>query len=206
MPRRVKPTEEEKKAGNLFFLRHTIAVTDVLIAARLLTQRVPGLVLNRMYLERELKRKIYVQIPVSMSNGKTERRTVCLEPDAAVDFIMQGKWQEFFHIEVYRTHLREYRFKRKIAGYAAYAASAIHQELFHTPALAIAVFCASSQLAGTLKHWTEEVLQEVQQPGLEERFFFTYLDPGAVSPEELYLAPVWEQAFSTTKTPLLVLE
>jgi hypothetical protein len=206
MPRRVKPTEEEKKAGNLFFLRHTIAVTDVLIAARLLTQRVPGLVLNRMYLERELKRKIYVQIPVSMNNGKTERRTVCLEPDAAVDFIMQGKWQEFFHIEVYRTHLREYCFKQKITGYAAYAASAIHQELFQTPALAIAVLCSSSDLAATLKRWTEEVLQEGQQPELGERFFFTSVNPAAVSPEELYLAPVWEQAFSTTKTPLLVLE
>jgi hypothetical protein len=204
--KRVRRTEEATKAQNVYFLQHTIAVTDILIAAKLLSQSVPDITLQRMYLERELKRKIYLELPVVIGNGKTERRTLCLEPDAAVDFVIKDKWQDFFHIEMYRTHLREYRFKQKIAGYAHYAASAIHQELFATPALAIAVFCASPQLAATLKRWTEEVLQAVQQPDLGERFCFTNVDPGAVSPEELYLAPLWEQAFGTTKTPLLVLE
>src|SRR5918999_1936906 len=204
--KRVRRTEEAAKAENVYFLQYTIAVTDILIAATLLSQTIPDITLQRMYLERELKRKIYLELPVVSGTGKTARRTLCLEPDAAVDFVIQDKWQEFFHIEMYRTHLREYRFKQKIHTYAAYAASAIHQELFATPALTIAVFCASSQLAGTLKRWTEEVLQEGQQPELGERFFFTSVNPAAVSPEELYLAPVWEQAFSTTKTPLLVLE
>src|SRR5918999_2127535 len=204
--KRVRRTEEAAKAENIYFLQHTIAVTDILIAATLLSQSVPDITLQRMYLERELKRKIYLEFPVVIGNGKTARRTSCLEPDAAVDFVIQDKWQEFFHIEKYRNHLWEYRFKQKIHTYAAYAASAIHQELFATPALSTAVFCASSQLAGTLKRWTEEVLQEGQQPELGERFFFTSVNPAAVSPEELYLAPVWEQAFSTTKTPLLVLE
>jgi hypothetical protein len=39
-----------------------------------------------------------------------------------------------------------------------------------------------------------------------DRFFFCSLDTATVSPEELFLAPVWENAFSTTKTPLLILE
>ena len=60
--RRIRPTEEAAKAANLYFLKHTIAVTDVLIAAKLLSQTVPGIRLNRMYLERELKRKMSVQI------------------------------------------------------------------------------------------------------------------------------------------------
>jgi hypothetical protein len=204
--KRVRRTEEATKAGNVYFLQHTIAVTDILIAAKLLSQTVPGITLKRMYLERELKRKIYLELPVVIGNGKTERRTICLEPDAAVDFVIKGKWQDFFHIEMYRTHLREYRFKQKIHAFAMYAASAIHQELFATPALAIAIFCASSQLATILKRWTEEVLQEGQQSELAERFFFTSVDPASASPEELYLSPVWEQAFSTTTTPLLMLE
>jgi protein involved in plasmid replication-relaxation len=204
--KRVRRTEEATKAENVYFLQHTIAVTDILIAAKILSQTIPGITLKRMYLERELKRKIYLELPVVSGNGKTERRTICLEPDAAVDFVIKDKWQDFFHIEMYRTHLREYRFKQKIHAYAAYAASSIHQELFATLALAIAVFCASSQLTATLRKWTEEVLQEVQQPGLGERFFFTSVDPGAVRPEELYLLPVWEQAFGTTTTPLLMLE
>jgi protein involved in plasmid replication-relaxation len=202
--RRVRAAEEKEKARNLYFLKHTIAVTDVLIAARLLTKHNPAIMLNRLYLERELKRKIYLTAAPPMGEGRTHQ--LCLEPDAALDFIIQGKWQEFFHIEYYRTHLREYRFKQKIRTYAHYAASPIHQELFQTPALAIAVLCSSFDLAATLKRWTEEALQEAEQPELGERFFFTSSDPATASPEELFLSPVWEQALSTTKTPLLVLE
>jgi len=203
--RRVRSTEEKKKAANLYFLQHTIAVTDVLIGARLLSRTNPAIVLNRLYLERELKRKIYVALPSPIGNGKTDRRNSCLEPEAAVEFSIQGKWREFFHIEVYRSNLREDRFKQKLHIYAAYAVSAIHQELFHTTSLNITVFCSSSHLARKLKRWTEEALQAVRQPELGERFFFTSSDPATTNPEELFLSPVWEQAFSTAKTPLLIL-
>jgi hypothetical protein len=195
--RRVRATEEGKKAQNLFFIQHTMAVTDVLISAWLLSQTVPGIMLHRLYLERELKRKIYVEIA---------DRTVCLEPDASVHFFIQRKWQYFIHFGVYRTHLAEWRFKQKIRCYAAYTGSMLHQELFHTPALSIAVFCHDSDLAARLKRWTEEVLQEIQQPELGERFFFTSSNPATASPEELYLSTGWEQAFDTAKTPLLLME
>jgi hypothetical protein len=61
-------------------------------------------------------------------------------------------------------------------------------------------------MATTLKRWTEEVLAEMEGKGEGEWFFFCSLDTATTSPEELYLSPLWEQAFSTTKTPLLVLE
>jgi hypothetical protein len=83
---RVRPAEELEKAHNLYFIQHTIAVTDVLIAARLLSQSVPGIRLTRLYTERELKRKIYVEAP--------ERR--CLEPDASVQFTSAETWEDFF--------------------------------------------------------------------------------------------------------------
>jgi hypothetical protein len=205
--KRVRPSEEEEKADNFFFIEHTMAVTDVLIGARLLSQAVPDIRLTRLYLERELKRKIYVEIPEPTTRGReNNRQQICLEPDASVDFTIQEKWQEFFHIELYRTHLREHRFKQKIAGYVAYAGSTLHQQLFHTPALSIAVFCANDQLAATLKRWTEEVLHEDKQQELGERFFFRSIDTATASPEEMYLSPVWEQAFSDVKTPLLDLE
>jgi hypothetical protein len=202
--RRFRQAEEMEKGHNPYFLKHTIAVTDVLIAARLLSERVPGIRLPRLYTERELKRKIYVTL-----SGKT----CCLEPDAGLLFRLTETWHDppetwenFFHIEVYRTHLREDRFKHKIHTYAAYAASPRHSALFHTPALAIALFCADDHLAATLKAWTEEVLQEGQQRDLGERFFFCSLNTATASPEELFLSPVWEQAFGTDKTPLLMLE
>src|SRR5918999_715217 len=75
--KRFRPSEEADKRRNPYFLKHSIAVIDVLIAARLLSDRVPAIQLSRMYTERELKRKIYIPL-----GGKT----VCLEPDAGLLF------------------------------------------------------------------------------------------------------------------------
>jgi hypothetical protein len=62
-------------------------------------------------------------------------------------------------------------------------------------------------MAATLKRWTEETLQAMGRAEEGEGFFFRSIaDTATASPEELYLTPVWEHAFSTTKTPLLVLE
>jgi hypothetical protein len=94
--KRVSRTEEATKAGNVYFLQHTIAVTDILIAAKILSHTIPDITLKRMYLERELKRKIYLELPVVIGNGKTERRTICLEPDAAVDFVIKNKCRSSF--------------------------------------------------------------------------------------------------------------
>jgi hypothetical protein len=57
-----------------------------------------------------------------------------------------------------------------------------------------------------LKRWTEEALIEMARPEEGERFFFRRIDLSSISPSDLYLSPDWQQAFSTDKTPLLVLE
>jgi hypothetical protein len=201
---RVRPVEEREKAHNFLFLQHTIAVTDVLIAARLLSQTVPNFALTRMYLDRELKRKIYVEIP----------EKICIEPDASCEFEItvtaDGKPRtgvDFFHIEVYRNlPPAEWRFKQKIAGYVSYALSGQHAALFQIPALSIAVLAQTPQMAATLKRWTEEALRDIGRPEEGEWFFFCSLDTATANPEEMFLSPVWEPAFSTTKTPLLMLE
>jgi hypothetical protein len=101
--KRVRLTEEREKARNVFFIQHTLAVSDVLISARLLSHTHPAIVPTRMYTEQELKRKIYVALPVQTEEGLTQHRTVCIEPDASCEFTMQEKVQDFLHIEVYRT-------------------------------------------------------------------------------------------------------
>jgi hypothetical protein len=114
----------------------------------------------------------------------------------------------FFHIEVYRTlQPLEWRFKQKIKGYVTYAVSGQHEALFHTPALSIAVIAATDMpQQATLKRWTEEALQEMGRPEEGEWFFFCSRNPATTIPEELFLSPVWEQAFSSTKTPLIILD
>jgi Replication-relaxation len=202
--KRVRPSEEADKGHNPYFLKHTMAVTDVLISARLLSQQVPGIVLNRIYTERELRRRIYVEIA---ADDTTQHRTICLEPDASCDFTIQDKWRDFFHIEVYRNlPPAEWRFKQKIAGYVAYLDSGNHEALFHTSALSIAAIAVSKHMAEILKRWTEEALQKMGRPEEGDWFFFCSLDVASATPEELFLSPVWEQAFGAAKTPLLMLE
>ena len=58
-------------------------------------------------------------------------------------------------------------------------------------------------MAATLKRWTEDALQDMHRPEEGEMFFFGGLPVAAASPEELFLSPVWEQAFGTAKTPLI---
>jgi hypothetical protein len=116
-------------------------------------------------------------------------------------------WRDFFHLELYRHLPMETRFKQKVRGYVAYAASTLHQELFHTSALSIAVICpGAAWLAQTLKRWTEEVLTQLHQAAEGQRFFFSSINVATASPTALYLAPNWQQAFSSTATPLLVLK
>jgi hypothetical protein len=61
-------------------------------------------------------------------------------------------------------------------------------------------------MAATLKRWTEEALQAIGRPEDGDWFFFCSLDTATASPEELFLTPVWDKAFGSIKTPLLVLE
>jgi hypothetical protein len=137
-------------------------VTDVLIGAILLSHTQPGIVLNRLFTERELKRKIYVPVP--------ER--ICIEPDASCEFTITETWHDapevwddFFHLEVYRTLPPDkHRFKQKIQGYVTYVDTGQHQALFATPALSIAVFAQTPHMATTLKRWTEEALTDMARP------------------------------------------
>jgi Replication-relaxation len=212
--KRFRPAEEAEKSHNPYFMKHTIAVTDVLIAAHRLAETVPAIRLTRMYTERDLKRKISVQLTQRIGEGKTRLRTCYLEPDAGLLFRMTETWhkepetwEDFFFIEVYRNLPPvEWRFKQKVQGYVATVDTGRHEALFHTPALSIAIIAQTGQMATTLKRWTEEALQEMKRQAEGEWFFFCSLDTAAATPEEMFLSPVWEQAFSITKTPLLILE
>jgi Replication-relaxation len=201
--RRFRPQEAREAQANLYFMHHTLAVNDVLIGARLLAKTRPDIVLTRLYREPELRRRIYVAVP----------QKICIEPDGGCQFLStkmgQEKpetWEDFFFIELYRTlpPVKE-RFKQKIQGYVAYDDTRQHEELFQTPVLSIAVLAQTSQMAAMLKRWTEEALQDMKRPIDGDWFFFRSINTATATPEEMFLAPVWEQAFSTTKTPLIVL-
>jgi hypothetical protein len=209
--KRVRRSEEREKMHNLFFIQHTLAVIDVLIAARLLSQTVPGIALNHMYRERELRRKIYVQTPEPATHGLGKARNICIEPDASLDFTIEETWheqtwQDFIHIEVYRHLPMETRFKQKVHGYVVMAQTGQQEALFQTSALSVANFAATAQQKAVLKRWTEEALQQLNLPAEGQRFFFTGIETATASPTEIFLSPVWQQAFGETPIPLLLLK
>jgi hypothetical protein len=67
--KRYRLHEERQKQRNLFFMQHTLAVNDVLIAARLLVRSVPEVTLSGMLLERQVRGNIVVNIPVHGTDG-----------------------------------------------------------------------------------------------------------------------------------------
>jgi hypothetical protein len=145
---------------------------------------------------------------VALPHVAGKPRQIFLEPDASVDFRIRtdaSVWRDFVHVEVYRHHPMEHRFKQKIAGYVAYASSPQHAALFHTKALTIALFCETEAVKTLLKGWTAQVLTQLGQEEEGERFFFRSIDLSSVSPSDLYLSPDWQQAFGETTTPLLML-
>jgi hypothetical protein len=150
--KRFRKGEELDRGENVLFVAHTIAVADVLIAARLLAKTVPGIRLNRILTERVLQRTIYVPVP---GEGTTQRK-ICIEPDAAVDFTVKDTWRDFCYLEVYRHHLHATRFQQKIQGYVTALVSGLHEQLFHTSAISVVVIATTDNLTGTLKQWTEE--------------------------------------------------
>jgi hypothetical protein len=203
--KRVRPVDERDKAQNLFFLQHTLAISEVLLAAKLIAKTHPAIELSSLYTERSLKRKIAVPL--------ADNRRCYVEPDAAVEFLLTETWhtppqtwQDFFHIEVYRHVPMEVRFKQKIRGYVVSVDTGIHEALFKTEAMSIAVICETSQQALLLKRWTEDALSEMGRLAEGERFFFRSINVATASPTEMYLSPDWQQAFGETTTPLLVLE
>ena len=203
-PRRFRPAETRQKQTNTYFMRHVLAVNDVLISARLLSESHPDITLMNMSREPELRRRIYVTLP--------ER--ICIEPDGGCQFLSTETgseapqtWEDFFFIELYRTlpPVKE-RYKQKIQGYVTYVATGQHEALFETSALSLAVIAQTGQMMTLLKSWTEEALTKIDRTAEGDWFFFCSVNPATASPEELFLAPVWEQAFGTTKTALLVME
>jgi hypothetical protein len=203
--KRIRPVDERDKAKNTFFVQHTLAISEVLIAAKLLARTHPAIELTALYTERALKRKIAVSL--------ADNRRCYIEPDAACEFLLTETWhtppqtwQDFFHIEVYRHVPMEGRFKQKIKRYVVSVDTGRHQALFKTEALSVAIICETSQQAMLLKRWTEEALIEMGRIEEGERFFFRSIDLSSVSPSDLYLSPDWQQAFGTDKTPLLLLE
>ena len=192
---RFRPSGQEEHS--YFFLRHTLAVNDFLIAAECLRDSVPGVVLADFAHERDLKKT-----PVVVKTKADEK--VGVIPDAWLDFHLDGKLRVSVILELDRGTVQQKPFARKLRGLLAYSQGP-YQEFFGSDALTIAFACtAGPHRCEQMRRWCEDVLKETKSEQDSEIFLFTSLEEDQEwDPKTLFLDPIWHQPFSKTPVALL---
>jgi hypothetical protein len=211
---RARPSEHAMHGAQ--FLLHTLAVNDVLIAARLLEQRAEGLALSGMRHERDLKRTAAVRFkPGEVDPGSS----VYVVPDGWLDLRADrgtGRITQFpLWLEVDRGTEGTKKIKEKIRGIVAYYNGGHYERLFGTRHMQV-VFLAEQAALGSahqaahrsqqLRRWCEEELTSIGQLVFGPVFRFGVLPPGdALDPVAFFTAPHCLVPFSPSPIPLLVL-
>lgn len=199
VPDYFRPSEERAKAANPIFMRHTLAVIDLLIGAQRLTQDLPAISLTRLLTERELRRS-----PVRVApDPRKPQRTVAVIPDAWFELRLAGRSPVAIAVELDRGSEHQLPWRRKVAALISWATGP-YKQAFQAENLTIAVVAPNPNWARELREWTSEQIRESGvHPGLAEIFLFASVDPAGVPPEELFFLPLWVSAGSDAPVSLL---
>jgi hypothetical protein len=197
VPARFRATEVEALSDP--FLRHTLALNDVLIAAECLAAVHPRIELVAVRHERSLKHQpVRVMLP-------TGRERIVI-PDGWLDWRLDGRFQACICLELDRGTQGQKAWRDKLAALVAFA-NGPYQHIFETSALTIAVVTPGGERRmSQLLAWTEAELRILGQEQMRELFVFAGLDAAVTSPEFLFLDPVWTVPLSRQQVPLLWLE
>ena len=220
VPMRFHPSEHEEKS--FLFLRHTLAVNDVLIAATTLEKRYPAITLYDFVHERVLKRQkpITVSCVVLTLEGKRifdkdEKpisETIRVIPDALLDFrIDQPDMSKTYRfcvlLELDRATIEEKPFRKKVRGLLTFIKSGNSLKRFGTklPTIAFVNAVGGEKRREQMKQWTEKELKKSKEPHFwTELFMFTDVPPeGDIDTETLFLSPVWYTPFGNKPLVLL---
>lgn len=211
--KRFRPAEIYERS--YFFLTHTLAVNDFLIAAALLEWQVPDVVLAQMRHERDLKRvpaRVTLGPAPTMAAGsgapqqhQMHQQQVAVIPDGWLDFHIKRVARLCVALELDRGTEEEHAFTRKVRALLAYAAGP-YQTAFGTDSLTIAfATTAGTRRAERIRVWCEQVLRSLQQEHEADLFYVTSLPEGELDPQTVFLAPIWSRPFATDRVPLIEL-
>jgi hypothetical protein len=219
---RFRPSEERKKT---FTLLHSIAVSEVLLKAKLLTREEPSIALTGYVKERGFE---VSPLRVTVSKGGRER-VVSLSPDLWLDFELD-EYRYCFLIEVNLTPVEQKRWRHKVASYLASLAE--YKRRFETDILVVVTFIESpvnfpkgkrtgrtsfenmrfqeeervrTKRMQDMLRWTERELSARNVPGASDHFLFTTVDLNSASPRDIFLAPLYRTPFSQGSEPLIPL-
>jgi Replication-relaxation len=211
--RRLRPSE--RPIGDQFTL-HTLAINDVLIAARLLDQAEDDISTAAMRHERDLKRTASAHIPTGKDDPSDEKTYVI--PDAWVEFRLGkagGKrMQRPVWLEIDRSSENIRSFKRKIRGIVGYYEAGHYERIFGTKHISVAVAVvqtiegsvhgAGSKRIKDVTRWIEEELRELGEPGWNSVFYIGPLEDGnELDAIDFFLSPRWHVPFHDSPISLL---
>ena len=207
---------------NYLFLKHNLAVTNFLIAAKLVEKVTPKIELYEFLHERALKQQqpliatIERRTPdgeqVTSSDGKVALQTLRLYLDGFLDFRVLVEEKEALKrfcllLEIDRKTESELDIKRKIRGLLAAVKSGECMKRFGTRNPTIAFVNAVGGVARReqLRSWAEAELKKTkEQRYWTEMFVFTDLQgEGTIDAEKLFLSPVWYLPFQDKPSVLI---
>jgi hypothetical protein len=223
VPHRYHATEQKEK--QYLFLKHTLAVNDVLIAAHRVTTQFPQVSLYEFRHERELKRdpeKFTITLYKEAENETTEavewkQQDFYFVPDAFLDFHIEQEnktLRSAILVELDRATIERRRFQEKIRGLLTYIKSDRHVRRYKARNITVAFVTTGGQKrVERMREWTRTELAKTHDTwGYGYTFVFTALphiiDPDTqkeleeldeIDPIMLFISPVWEFPFTMKK-------
>jgi hypothetical protein len=223
---RFRPNEIADLEKNLPYLKHTLAVNDVLIAAANLEKHDPSITLYDMRHERFLKQEPdKYPIAIYDEEGKLLRTEYyTLVPDGFLDFHIKDEerdktYRRCILLEVDRGTEERKQFKRKIRGLLTFVKSGMYTKKYHSRKVTIAFATTrGSQRVEKMQEWTRSELAKTKEPPeISHMFVFTALPHAidettndelealALDPETLFLSPTWVVPFQKNRPPMTLL-
>ncbi len=179
----LRPSEEQAAAANVWFMEHTLAAIDVLVAAlalcRQTTIRCP-----RLLTERQLKRH---PVRVSLPGG----RQTSVIPDGWFELQLEPEPPVAIALELDRGSEGQPRWRQKVQALAAWARGP-YQEAFASDNLTLAIVTQSPARLEQLADWTGRELAASNHEELAPLFLFTSESPVQRPPWEFFCTPLWQ--------------
>ena len=223
VPKRYHATEQKEK--QYLFLKHTLAVNDVLIAAKLVEKQFPQVSLFEFRHERELKRDpekftitLYHETESDTEEAKVwKQEEFYFVPDAFLDFHMEQENKTLraaILLELDRDTTERRRFQEKIRGILTYIKAERFVRRYKARKITVAFVTTGTQKrVEKMREWTRNELAKTHDTwDYGKTFVFTALphkidpntqqemeEPDDIDPAQLFLSPVWEFPFTDKK-------
>jgi hypothetical protein len=192
--------QEQVEVGTLH-LRHHLGVASTLVAAELLCRQTPELSLERLMIEKMLRREFRAKVTVP--NGRGPAKPTSVWPDAYLEF-RAGRRLMPVALEYDRGTETRPAWQAKVVALLAYADGPF-QGVSGRQSLTIAVLTPHSEKRRRdLESWTADVI--TAKGGVDAQtdlFRFAFAHPDHILPDVLFLSTLWHAPTRSPATALL---